>query len=348
MKKIIIIAIAIFIAGPSISQGIDPQFSSYYMQPLQVNPALTGVMESKWRMTTTFREQDYVIAQPFISGMGSFDINLPINAWAGNIWGFGINYIYDDQGDARIRNNRINLSASVGQYLDPREEHSISVGFMGGIGTRSINYDNVYWESQWIGTGFATFIGSGETLPAEARGYFDLSTGAQYSYRGEITNLNIGYGMFHANRPDNSLYIDTNEFRLERRHTVHGMLESRFTEDNMFALRPSFMFTRQGKINNLIFGSDFVFFFNEPTRTTGKRKEYSMSLGLHHRWMKDVVGSIAFNLAGFYMGSLYDISVSRLSELNGYQGAYEIFIGYRAGFRSGSNSRYAPFKKGKL
>lgn len=348
MKKILYIVSILLFAQSSFAQGIDPQFSGYYAQPLQMNPALTGNMESKWRVTASFREQDYVISQPYISGAGSFDINLPINAWSGNIWGLGINYVYDDQGDARIRNHRMNVSASVGQYLDPREEHSISVGFMGGIGSRSINYDNVYWDSQWFGTGFALFIDPGETLPAEARSYIDLNTGVQYRYQGEITQANVGYAMFHANTPDNSLYIDTNGFQLERRHTVHGMLESRFTDNNMFALRPSFMFTRQGKINNLIFGSDFVFYFNEPTRTTGKRRQYSMSLGVHHRLLKDVVGSISFNLAGFYLGTLYDISVSPLSELNGYQGAYEVFVGYRAGFRSGSNSRYMPHRKGKL
>ena len=114
------------------------------------------------------------------------------------------------------------------------------------------------------------------------------------------------------------------------------------------SLRPAFMITRQGKTNNIIFGNDFVFYFNEPTRTTGKRKEYSMSLGLHHRLAKDVIGSIMLNLAGFTFGASYDASIGSINRLNGYESAWEVMFGYRAGFRKGSNSRYMPHRKGKL
>jgi hypothetical protein len=108
------------------------------------------------------------------------------------------------------------------------------------------------------------------------------------------------------------------------------------------------LITRQGKTNNVILGNDFVFYFNEPTRTTGKRKEYSMSLGLFHRVQKDMIATLMLNLAGFSFGTSYDVSVGNINRLNGYQGAWEVFVGYKAGFRKGSNSRYMPNKKGRL
>ncbi len=348
MRKSIFILALLAIAFGAKSQGIDPEFSLYNYQPLTINPALAGNSEAKWRLNLTAREQNYVISQPYRSGVASFDINLPINAWAGNIWGLGFNVVHDDQGDVRLKNTRYNVSLSVGQYLDPRQQHSLSVGFQGGLGQRAIDYSSVYWDNQWVGEGFALYLPSGENLPSDVKSYFDLSTGIQYSYDGDLADVTLGYGMFHANTPDHSLYIDSATFDLDRRHSIHFSMEHRLRKDNLFALRPSFLITRQGKTNNVIFGNDFVFYFNEPTRTTGKRKEYSMSLGMFHRLQKDLIASMMFNLAGFSFGTSYDVSVGNINKLNGYQGAWEVFIGYKAGFRKGSNSRYMPHKKGRL
>ncbi|MEX2596560.1 MAG: PorP/SprF family type IX secretion system membrane protein [Salibacteraceae bacterium] len=348
MRALIYISIFLLASSSVFGQGIDPQFSLYGRQPLTVNPALTGNMESKWRIGTNIREQDFVVSQPYRSGVASFDINLPINAWSGNIWGFGLYVVHDDQGDARLRNTQVNGSFSLGQYLDPREQHSLSVGLQAGMGQRSIGYGNVYWDNQWANEGFDLQRDPNENLPGGVKKYLDISTGLQYSYYGDIMQMTGGYAMYHANTPDNSLYIDTNQTQLDRRHTIHFTMENRLRKDNLFALRPSFLFTNQGKINNLIVGNDFVFYFNEPTRVTGKRKEYSMSLGIYHRLLKDMVATLQFDLAGFSFGAAYDIAVGSMNQLNGYQGGYEIFVGYRAGFRSGSNSRYMPHKKGKL
>lgn len=98
----------------------------------------------------------------------------------------------------------------------------------------------------------------------------------------------------------------------------------------------------------MLVGIDFIFYFNEPTAVTGYRKEYSMALGLYHRWAKDIVATMTFNLAGISFGASYDITMNNLNQLNGYQGAWEVFLGYRGGFRKGSNSRYMPHRKGKL
>ncbi|MEQ9186642.1 MAG: PorP/SprF family type IX secretion system membrane protein [Cryomorphaceae bacterium] len=349
MQRILfILAFSVIASGAVAQMGLDPEFSTYYRHTLNTNPALAGQADTKWQVQTTVREQYWVVSQPYRSGQFSFDINLPINAWSGNIWGAGISVIYDDQGDTRLRTNGIAFDLAVGQYLDPREQHSLSVGFQGGLVQRSIAYTDVYWNNQWVTDGFNLRRSSGETLPGEAQSYLDISTGFQYSYDGDLVDMTAGYAAFHANRPDASLYIDSADYGLPVRHTLHWTMEHRIKKDNMMSLNPSLLITRQGKTNNIIFGNDFVFYFNEPTRVTGKRKEYSMSLGVHHRLAKDMIGTIMLNLAGFTFGGAYDISINNINRINGYMGAWEVYIGYRAGFRKGSNSRYMPNRKGKL
>ncbi|NCG30184.1 MAG: hypothetical protein GWP27_06905 [Bacteroidetes bacterium] len=348
MKRLLYILAISVLSSAVFGQGSDPHLSMQNYQSLNLNPALTGNMETKFRWQNSYREQYAVISRPYRTYSSALDFNLPINAWGGNIWGFGLNAIQDDQGDANLVNTRINVSLAVGQYLDPREEHSLSVGFQGGLGQRAIKYDNVYWNSQWVGSGFALYKNPNEPLIEATKQYLDMSTGIQYQFNGSVNaDFGTGISMYHFNRPDNSLYLDTNNVQLDRRINWHTNAEFRIRDGSMFATRPSFVFTKQGKVNLFMVGNEFVFFFSEPTRTTGEKKEYSMSLGLHHRWLTDMIGSIMFNLGGLQIGASYDVTLGNINKLNGYQGAYEVFIGYRGGYRKGSRNRYSPFRKGK-
>lgn len=352
MKKLFYTAILLAFGASAAAQGYDPLISLYKYQPLNINPALTGNMDAKWRMSLAYRDQWQIIHRPYRDFMGSFDINLPINAWNGNIWGFGINVVNDDQGDAKLVNRRYNLSFSLGQYLDPRQEHSLSVGFQGGLGQRAINYDNVYWDNQWAGQGFALYLDPGEPLISDVKSYLDLSTGIQYSYSGDgLVDINGGLSMYHFNTPDVGLFNDTANTELQQRNNVHFEMVHRIRKNSMFATKPSFLYSRQHDRGNLIVGNQFMFLFNEGTRTTGKRSEASMSLGLFGRFGKastDVIGSMILEIAGFTFGAAYDIPVGTISQVTGAQGAFELMIGYRSGYRRGLFNSYSRFKKGKL
>lgn len=334
----------------------DPMLTMYSFQPQNINPALVGNQNHKWKMTAIYREQSYIPHEPFRTTSASFDMNAPINAWSGNIWGFGLSGLDDRQGDAFIRNTNILGSFSIGQYLDPQLKHSMSIGFQGGIANRAIDYGEAYWNRQWVGEGFDTEVETGEPLLTDVRNYFDLSTGVQYSYySGDLIEFTGGVGVFHVTRPDVSLYGDTANTKLSRRATVHLDFVHRIRDNSMFALRPSVLYSRQAQRANLRAGTDFQFLFNEGTRTTGKRSESSISFGLFGRvafpemgTVYDVLGTISMDFAGFSFGAGYDIPVGTYNMINGYEGAFEFMLSYRAGYRRGLYNRYSPRKKGKL
>lgn len=355
--SIILVTCLTFVGYAQNGGGIlDPELTMYQFQPHTLNPALSGNANSKWQMHGSWREQSYSISNPFLTWRGYFDINAPINAWNGNIWGFGLNVENDQQGDSRIRNTRVNGTMSIGQYLDARQQHSISVGFQGGYGTRAIDYGEMYWDNQWVGQGFNNLAPSGEPELEDAQGYFDLSTGAQYSYySGDLIELYSGVAVFHVNRPDVGLYTDTNSTFLQRKTNAHIEFVHRIRDNSMFALRPSLLYSRQANRASLIAGSRFQFLFNEGTRTTGRRNESSISFGLFTRvanppygTMVDLLGTLNMEFAGFTFGAGYDIPLGNFQALNGYEGAYEFMIGYRAGYRRGLYNKYSRSKKGKL
>jgi type IX secretion system PorP/SprF family membrane protein len=369
MKKLTLILLAsIGLSLFGSAQGLlDPTLTMYSFQPLTINPALTGNMDSKWRVNAVYREQGYIVSRPFRVFSGSFDMQLPINAWAGNIWGFGLNVVNDDQGDSYLVNRRINANFSIGQYLDARNQHSISVGFAGGLGMRGIDYGDTYWDRQWVGDGFnVRDVISGEPEDNQVNNYAEVSTGIQYTYySGDLVEFTGGVGVFHLNRPDVSLYNDTAGTNMQRRTAVHGEFTHKIRDNSMFAIKPKALYSRQASRASLQAGTNFQFLFNEGTRTTGKRNESSIMLGLFGRFANstkqnptnpnpekefnfDILATASMEFAGFTFGGGYDVPLGSFQTVNGYEGGFEFMIGYRAGYQRGLYSKYSPNRKGKL
>lgn len=359
MKKLtILISVAVVLCSSVVfAQGYDPMQTMYMYQPQNINPAYTGTGNYKYRMGAVYREAGYIISRPYRTSQASFDLNLPINAWSGNIFGAGLSFVNDDQGDYTFVNRRFNLNVAAGQYLDPRQEHSLSVGLQAGYGTRSIDYTDAYWNNQWVGEGFKRDLPTGEPLITEIRPYADLSTGVLYQYAGSgLADFTGGISMYHFNTPDQSLYIDTASFWLRQRYNVHMDMTHRIRDNSHFATKPSFLFSRQHKHYNVTVGNQFQFIFNYGTRTTGKRNESSFSMGLFGRYGSgyngsttfDMIGTFAFDVAGFTFGAGYDVPVGSFNSVNGYEGAFEFMLGYRAGYNRGLFNKYSAKKKGKL
>ena len=88
MKKILIIAACWFVIQQPAKAQVDAHFTQYYMYPLFLNPALTGVIsDGDVRGTAIYRNQWSNIATPFSTVGVSGDMLLQNN------WGLGINLL---------------------------------------------------------------------------------------------------------------------------------------------------------------------------------------------------------------------------------------------------------------
>ena len=45
--------------------GQDPSFSQFFASPLNINPALTGTINGKWRIISNFRDEWVTPASPY-------------------------------------------------------------------------------------------------------------------------------------------------------------------------------------------------------------------------------------------------------------------------------------------
>lgn len=74
MKKL---KIALFVLSVLIGTGRvvaqDPSFSQFFSSPLNINPALTAQINSKWRVISNYRNQWIGPNNPYTTGTISFD-----------------------------------------------------------------------------------------------------------------------------------------------------------------------------------------------------------------------------------------------------------------------------------
>src|SRR5215471_14600484 len=71
LKKFLLILYGCILAEKIFAQ--DPSFSQFFSSPLNVNPALTGAINGKWRIISNYRNQWGGATNPYTTGTISID-----------------------------------------------------------------------------------------------------------------------------------------------------------------------------------------------------------------------------------------------------------------------------------
>ena len=106
MTRILFPAIMILLLITSEVNAQDPHFSQFYMSPLTLNPAVTGMFNAKARFTANYRNQWASVTVPYqtfsASGEGSFFRE----QLGGDYAGFGLIALNDVAGDSKFCGGR--------------------------------------------------------------------------------------------------------------------------------------------------------------------------------------------------------------------------------------------------
>ena len=113
MKKIVILSLVMSIVTGPFLFGQDIHFSQFYMSPLNLNPALTGVMNCNQRFVANYRNQwaSVLGSSSFNTYSASYDRKIPVGQYdyfgvGGTLWG-------DVAGDADFQTLQARLSAYI-------------------------------------------------------------------------------------------------------------------------------------------------------------------------------------------------------------------------------------------
>lgn len=326
MKNIIILFVSV-IATYAVAQ--DAHFSQYNNSPLLLNPANAG-LNNNLRAIINYRQQWRSVANPFKTGGFSFDANVTKDKYRKASLGIGVQLINDQSGDARLTMNQGNLNISSVLQLD--QNSKLSVGLMGGFGTRSVNYSALRWENQYQNGSYNAANSTGENLSSSSFSYMDAGAGIAWSYgkdQGYITQnngmkLTIGLSAFHFGLPKTS-FIGSADERLTTKYVFHGRGEFGKQNTNLTFI-PELVFVQQGSLREIVLGNTFRYLLSEGSHFTGFTKSSAVSLGVNYRVKDALIASFGIDYGNFsvYMG--YDITMSKLSAANKSRGGFELAL----------------------
>lgn len=208
----------------------DPHFSQFFMAPNFINPALTAVSNSDWRLMGNLRQQWGNAGTPFntqtiavemkITGRETFDPTIDnINQ---NTLACGISMMLDQSMYGAFRSNYTIGTVSYNAKLST--EQSISFGMHGMYGNRVIDYNRLTFGEQFTSGGFNASFPSGEQALSSMKSFFSLGAGLLYNYRREDLNVVVGASAFHLNNPKQTFLNDPTQI-IPKRYLAHANTE---------------------------------------------------------------------------------------------------------------------------
>ena len=311
----------------------DIHFSQIEFTPLALNPALAGATNTMQGIVS-YRSQWNNVAKSFQTSAANFDVllNRESKKRKGN-FGLGIFFFNDQAGEPKITTNIVNLHLTY--HLIIQKKSTFGLGIYTGYGQKAIGAVDGRWASQYDGSSFNAALPNGEPLNSPNYSYFDAGAGLLYTFsntNGYMTQnrnrkINVGLGVYHLNRPNNSFASDNGLERLNMRFSsfVNGEIG---IENTNVCFLPGIYYQNQGNANELLLGTYYKYIFNSGAIYTGNKKPLSMSIGLFARVKDAVIGKILLDWDRYSMGMSYDINTSGLSSVSTYRGGFEIFLRY--------------------
>jgi len=297
----------------------DIHFSQFYASPLNLNPALTGVIEGNYRAAAIYRNQWGSISDnPYITVGGSFDLNLPLDKLK-DVVGMGINFVNDKAGKGSLGMMNLSLAVAYHKRLDKAGKHFLGLGIQPGIIQRSLNTNKLLFPSQYNGNDFDQSRPSGENFGNNTIRYFDLNSGLLYSGKvSKRVGVMQGISVYHLTKPKESFLNE--DVRLANRFTVHGGLRIKLNE--VFYLTPNYIYQFQNKAQEINFGSAIEFHLK------GKQETTILSVGGWYRLNDAPIASASVEYKKLRAGVSYDFTTSDLKPAANITGGFELTLIY--------------------
>lgn len=330
LKKLFMVG-CIWAAGLTL-QGQDIHFSQFYMSPLNLNPALTGVMNCNTRFIANFRNQWAAVlgSNAYNTYNASYDKKVPVGrtdyfGLGGSLWG-------DVAGASRFGTTQGRFSFSYSKKMGGRRKtsHYMVFGADAALTQRKISQGDLIWPNQISANGIDPTIPSGENINDYNFLYPDVGAGVLwFSVLNENTNWYLGAAIAHLNQPNVSFLNDDNA-TLYTKTTIHG--GAQFPLQPKISLHPYGILLMQGKHREFNAGASLRFKLGP-----GRNSTQSWEIGGWYRLASNFEGGVIsdamivstrFNYDRMGIGFSYDLNVSELKAGGAGNGAFELSVSY--------------------
>lgn len=302
------------------SNAQDLHFSQFNFSPLNQNPANTNLFNGDYRFVGNYKNQWSSVPVKFNTVSLSAEMNF-ITLKNNDRFGGGFLFYYDKEGDSRFTSLNADLSLSYIKALGKGSHHFISYGFQIGLINRSFDYTKLSFDSQWNGDVYDPNTSTNEDFARTHFNVFDFGTGIAYRYqKDERTNVIVGFGAMHLNRPKQSFYND-NPVVIQPRFTVNTRAQIQVSK--RIDIVPELMYQRQQTKQEFDFGAHVKYHLSLKTPHS-----VALNIGAYGR-----VIDAGWLLAGVDYDNLqvnlsYDVNFSRLNAASRYNGGFEVSVIY--------------------
>lgn len=363
MKKLkisfVVLAILLWI-GRAVAQ--DPSFSQFFSSPLNVNPALTAQINSKWRAISNYRSQWIGPNEPYTTGTISFDSKIFQNLadnYVDEITRVGIGgmMLYDQTLGGALKSSfaSLNLSGNVRLKegngtemngfkirhiskirMDAAAEQRIGAGIGISYGNRRVDFTKITFENQFNGIGFDASLPSGESGLENMKPFVSANAGLLYSYINDGINFDFGVAAFHFNKPKQTVLNNDKEF-LAPRYVVHTNYERSLTDQ--VVLNTNGIYQYQSGASYFSIGGAVGYYLSDD-----ENFPQMVNAGLWY-WSKNaIIPYLGYSYGDFQLGVTYDITTSKLSQASKRMQTFELCLIVRGGSSDKSGVIPAPWK----
>ena len=291
----------------------DFHLSMYDAAPLFLNPAMTGLIDTKMRAHINFRNQWNVLAyKPFTTALASFD--LPKGKW-----GFGGQISNMRAGAGNYNVFQLLGSAAYSVPIDKLKYHNLSLGLQLGFTQKRIEYQVLTFDSQWTtvnGGSFDKSASNGENFTGNNQFQEAVNFGALYYYGKQQSRLNpfAGFSAFNLTKPKESFVGGNN--RLPRRYYLH--LGVRVNVSEILYVIPKVLIYSQAKIIQQTYALDAGYYF--------KGEKFYALAGYTFRVKDASIVYVGLKKDNYIFKMAYDFNVSGLRGITKTRGAYELSL----------------------
>lgn len=294
----------------------DFHLSMYDAAPLFLNPAMTGLIDTKMRAHIQYRTQWSAVAfKPFTTALASFD------APTKGKWGFGGQISNMRAGLGNYNVLQILGSASYALPLDKSKTHNLSFGLQGGVTQKRLEYQVLTYDEQWSnasGGNFDKSLPNNENFTRGVQFQEVLNAGVLYYYSKQQSRINpfIGLSAFNLTQPKESFFGSNN--RLPIREYLHAGV--RVNVNELLYFTPKLLVMKQNNIIEQSYAVDAGYYV--------KGEKFYLLAGLIYRVADANIGYIGLKKDSYIIKLAYDVNTSSLRNTSNQRGAFEISLTY--------------------
>lgn len=315
-----LIYLVFFVLSGHLLFAQDVHFSQFYLSPLTVNPAQTGNFDGSWRFSGNHRNQWRSIGKPFNTTSIGYDRNIYLYS---EQFSGGLIYLFDETGGANLKMHKIALS---GAYHKTFGIHKFHIGFQPTYVNKSFDLTGTSFPSQYDRNSgsFNANLPNADPFVNNQANYFDFNSGIAYSINLARFKPEIGFALFHINKPKESFF--NTSYTVPLRSTL--TIKSEIILSSNFVLMPNFLYMSHQKASELLFGSNIMYNLKDnELEAKGAYIGVLLRDGINRNTDAAIV-IVGMKFKQLEVGFNYDLNISELKTSTDLKGAYELSVIY--------------------